>query len=65
LDGQTGRCVPLNDLDAFSEALCDLAADADLRRRLGRAGREHCLERFDWRRMVDQLEALYQRLRPS
>lgn len=64
LDGQTGRCVPLNDLDAFTAALCDLAADADLRRRLGHAGREHCLERFDWRRMVDQLEALYQRLHP-
>lgn len=59
LDGRTGRLVPLNDLDAFVAALCELAADADARRRLGHAGRELCLERFDWRRMVDQLEALY------
>jgi glycosyltransferase involved in cell wall biosynthesis len=63
LDGQTGRLVPLNDLGAFAAALCELAADDELRRRLGRAGREHCLERFDWRRMVDQLEALYLRLK--
>jgi glycosyltransferase involved in cell wall biosynthesis len=62
LDGRTGRLVPLNDLDAFVAALCELAADADGRRRLGHAGRELCLERFDWRRMVDQLESLYAEL---
>lgn len=63
-DGQTGRLVALNDLDGFAAALCELAADADTRRRMGQAGREHCLERFDWRQMVDQLEALYLRLVP-
>ncbi len=62
LDGRTGRLVPLNDLPTFAAALCDLARDAERRRVLGRAGREHCRERFDWRRMVDQLEALYLRL---
>jgi glycosyltransferase involved in cell wall biosynthesis len=62
LDGRTGRVVELNDSDAFVEALCELAADERLRRALGRAGREHCLELFDWVRMVDQLEGLYLRL---
>jgi len=62
LDGQTGRLVPLNDLDAFAGALCDLAGNPGLRQSCGRAGRELCLERFDWRRMVDQLEGLYLRL---
>ncbi len=62
LDGRTGRVVPLNDLQTFAGALCDLAADAGLRRALGQAGRELCLERFDWRRMVAQLEGLYLRL---
>lgn len=62
-DGHTGRLVPLNDEDAFVNALCELAVDDARRRKLGRAGREWCLERFDWRRMVDQLEALYDRLR--
>ncbi len=62
IDGHTGRLVPLNDLEAFAAALTELAADTDLRRRLGETGRQHCLERFDWRRMVDQLETLYERL---
>jgi glycosyltransferase involved in cell wall biosynthesis len=61
-NGQTGRLVPLNDIESFVSALCELAADADLRRRMGQAGREQCLERFDWRRMVDDLESLYLRL---
>ncbi len=62
LDRRTGRLVPLNDLDAFVDALCELAANQDLCRQMGRAGRAHCLDRFDHRRMVDQLEALYLRL---
>lgn len=62
LDGRTGRLLPLNDLPGFAEALCTLAVDGDLRRRMGRAGREHCLTRFDSRTMVDQLERLYARL---
>ena len=59
LDGRTGRVVRLNDLDGFVGGLCELAGDAGLRQRMGRAGRGHCLDRFDWRRMEDQLEALY------
>jgi len=62
VDGQTGRLVPLNDLAGFVDAVCELAGDAERRRAMGRAGRELCLERFDWRRMVDQIEALYARL---
>mgnify|MGYP000638226255 CR=1 FL=1 len=62
IDGGTGRLVPLNDLDSFAAALCELSADPDRRRRLGQAGRQHCLERFDGRHMVDQIEALYERL---
>jgi glycosyltransferase involved in cell wall biosynthesis len=59
LDGRTGRLVPLGDEAGFVEALLALAAAADARRRMGAAGRAHCQERFDWRRMVDALEALY------
>jgi glycosyltransferase involved in cell wall biosynthesis len=63
IDGRTGRLVRLNDERAVVDALCELAAAPDLRRQMGRAGRELCRERFDWRNMVDQLEALYERLR--
>lgn len=62
LDGVTGRCVRWNDEAAFVAALLELAGDADLRRRMGAAGRAHCLERFDWHVMVDELDALYARL---
>jgi glycosyltransferase involved in cell wall biosynthesis len=61
-DGQTGRLVPLNDIAGFVTALLELAGDHEARARMGQAGRAACLERFDWRRMVDELEALYGRL---
>ena len=38
---------------------CDVR-DADLRSRMGAAGREFALKRFDTKVMVDALEALYQ-----
>ncbi|MEW6250157.1 MAG: glycosyltransferase family 4 protein [Planctomycetota bacterium] len=65
LDGCTGRAVPLNDLAGFADALCHLAGDPARRAQMGRAGREHCLERFDGNRMVEQLETLYDRLAGS
>jgi glycosyltransferase involved in cell wall biosynthesis len=62
LDGRTGRLVKLGDTNGFVDALLALAADGEGRQRMGAAGRAHCLERFDWRRMVAALEGLYQRL---
>jgi glycosyltransferase involved in cell wall biosynthesis len=63
LDGQTGRLARLGDLDGFTEALLALAADGEQRSRMGAAGRAHCRERFDWRRMVTALIRVYERLR--
>lgn len=60
--GQTGALIAPGDDAGFARALCELAGDAALRRRLGEAGRAHCLERFDARRMVEAIEALYLRL---
>jgi len=56
---QTGILVPLNDLDKLAAAIGHLAADAELRQSLGRAGRTLCLERFDHHRMVDKIEQVY------
>jgi len=39
-----------------------LAADAELRRKMGRRGRELCRTAFDWHNMVERLESLYARL---
>ncbi len=62
LNHTTGRLIPLNHLDSFADALVDLAGDCVTRERMGRTGREKCLERFDWRVMVEQLEAIYAQL---
>ncbi|MBW7904502.1 MAG: glycosyltransferase family 4 protein [Phycisphaerae bacterium] len=62
LDGRTGRLIRNGDAEAFAAALAALARDPDTRRRLGAAGRQWCLDRFDARRMVDRIEALYERL---
>ncbi len=59
IPGQTGELVPLNDIDALARTLVRLAKDPDLRQRYGQAGRIACLERFDHRRMVDEIERAY------
>lgn len=61
-DGETGRLVKLGDAAAFADAICALADDAALRVRMGAAGRALCLERFDCRVMVRQLDELYEGL---
>nr|WP_240003544.1 glycosyltransferase family 4 protein [Streptomyces cinnamoneus] len=48
-DGETCLAVPPGDADALAGALARLLGDADLRRRLGAAGRDRVLARFTWR----------------
>ncbi len=59
---ETGICVPLGDTDAMSTAIVKLARDRDLRARLGQTGRVRCMAMFNWKRMVDELDELYQQL---
>ena len=46
---ETGLLVPPGDPGALAAAIGEALDDADLRRRLGQAGRERVLERFTWR----------------
>ena len=58
-DGVTGFLVPPRDPDALAEALQKLIADPELRRRMGRAGREKALKEFPLDRMLRETERVY------
>lgn len=61
-DGTTGLLVPPREVDALAAALDRLAADPELRRRLGRAARSRVATEFSTAVRLDRLEALYRRL---
>lgn len=61
-DGTTGLLAPPRDVDALAVALDRLAADPELRRRLGRAARSRVVAEFSTTVRLDRLEALYRRL---
>jgi glycosyltransferase involved in cell wall biosynthesis len=61
-DGETGLLVPPRDVDALAAALDRLAADPELRRRLGVAARSRVVAAFSTAVRLDRLEALYRRL---
>jgi glycosyltransferase involved in cell wall biosynthesis len=62
LENETGFLVRPGELAGLTERLSRLAADAALRERFGRRGRDLVRERFGVERMVDALYALYLRL---
>jgi starch synthase len=61
VDGETGILVPPGDVDALREALERLLGDAELRRRLGEAGRERIRARFSWDAVTQATIDLYER----
>lgn len=48
-DGETGLLVPPGDPSALATAILRALGDADLRARIGAAGRERALAKFTWR----------------
>ena len=62
---ETGILLPPKDAEGLRQAIETLAGDVALRTRLGENGRRLCRERFDCRRMVEQIEAVYRRLLES
>jgi glycosyltransferase involved in cell wall biosynthesis len=61
-DGETGFLVEAGDADSLAARLADLAADPELRGRMGRLGAERMRERYGIERMVEETERLYERL---
>lgn len=58
-DGETCLAVPPGDADALAAALLRLLGDAELRTRLGAAGRERVLNRFTWEQAARGTADLY------
>jgi glycosyltransferase involved in cell wall biosynthesis len=61
IDGKTGFVHPPFDKSAFADSISRLVEDEGLRQRMGRAGRQFALSRFDAQVMVNDLEKVYQR----
>jgi glycosyltransferase involved in cell wall biosynthesis len=61
-DGVTGLLVPPDDPGALAGAIKRLLDDAELRERLGTAGRERVLGRFTWKVTATGTVAEYRRL---
>ena len=57
--GRTGLLVELGDVAGLADAIVSLARDAEMRRRIGAAAREHVRERFSTRLMVERTESLF------
>jgi len=62
VDGVTGLLVPPRDPDALAQAIAHLLRDPDLRRTMGRAGRERVARYFTAERVVQRTQALYEHL---
>jgi glycosyltransferase involved in cell wall biosynthesis len=63
LDGQTGVLVPPRSPEAIADALIMILQDADLRQRMGRAGREKVQSEYDWRDLHDRWIKFYEQVR--
>jgi glycosyltransferase involved in cell wall biosynthesis len=61
-DEASGYLAAVGDVDALAERLRRLQSDPELRARLGAEGAERMRARFSTERMVDEIDALYQRL---
>jgi len=62
VDGETGLLVPPRQPRGLAEALEKLIADAELRRRLGAAGRDRAMRRFSQDASVEAYARLYRSL---
>jgi len=59
---KTGILVPPGDVEALSRAIIRLAENADLRKRMGLAGRKFVDENYRWDKCLDMMADMYERI---
>ena len=59
IDGQAGLAVPY-DKDALGKALRDMLNDDQMRRQFGKKGKLLVREKFNWEKISQQMESIYQ-----
>jgi glycosyltransferase involved in cell wall biosynthesis len=62
IDGQVGLAVP-PEQDALGKAIVDLLKDERKSRQLGETGRQVARGRFDWQKIAEQVESVYQEVK--
>jgi len=58
-DGKSGFLVPPNDSKALASSIIELIRNPELRRKVGLYNSRLCKQRYDWERIVDQIEDMY------
>jgi glycosyltransferase involved in cell wall biosynthesis len=61
-DGYSARIVPVKDAFRLSEAVGDILADGDMRKKLGENARKTAREKFGLQRMIDETEKIYREI---
>ncbi len=64
-EGKTGFLVKPNDPSALADAICYLLANNELRKSMGKAGRQRVLDLFSWEKVAESLELQYEKLLSS
>lgn len=60
VDGENGKIIPLQDVDALSEAILYLLAHEDIAKQMGEVGRKIAEERFDEKKVFKTVVDTYQ-----
>ena len=58
-NGQTGISVPMGDVQAMADAICQLLVDPSLARAMGNRGQQRVYEHFSMERTARKIEAVY------
>ncbi|MFA6170418.1 MAG: glycosyltransferase family 4 protein [Candidatus Margulisiibacteriota bacterium] len=60
--GQSGLLVPKQNPDALADAICQILADPEKAKAMGRHGRQQVETKYSWKTIVQQVIGIYQEL---